>query len=130
MDVEVVDASGLAALLFGEPDADLVAERMGRAAIFAPSLVRYELASVCLKKTRRYPDQQLGLVSALELFPRLGVVEAEVPIADLTGLAQRAGVTAYDAAYLWVASHLGAPLLTLDRELARAATRVGVALVM
>ncbi len=43
--------------------------------------------------------------------------------------AQRAGVTAYDAAYLWVASHLGAPLLTLDRELAQAATRVGVPLV-
>jgi predicted nucleic acid-binding protein len=129
MDVEVVDASALAALLFGEPDADLVAERLGDAALFSPSLVRYELASVYLKKVRRYPDQQAGLVSALELYPRLGVVEAEVPAAELAHVAERAGVTAYDAAYLWVAEHVGAPLLTLDQELARAAPRLGISLV-
>ena len=129
MDAEVVDASALAALLFGEPDAERVAELMGAASLFAPSLVRYELASVCLKKTRRYPDQQTGLIAALELFPRLGVVEAEVPVAESTCLAQQAEATAYDAAYLWVAGHLGAPLLTLDRDLSRAATRIGVSLV-
>lgn len=129
MDVEVVDASALAALLFGEPDADLVAQRLGNAALFAPSLVRYELASVCLKKVRSYPDQQAGLVAALELYPRLGVVEAEVPAAELAHLADRAGVTAYDAAYLWVAGHVGAPLLTLDQELAGAVPRLGISLV-
>ncbi len=57
----VVDASALAALLFGEPDADRVAERLGGAALFSPSLIRYELASVCRKKMRRYPDQHEGL---------------------------------------------------------------------
>jgi predicted nucleic acid-binding protein len=129
MDVEVVDASALAALLFGEPDADVVAERLGDAALLSPSLVRYELASVYLKKVRRYPDQQAGLIAALELYPRLGVVEAEVPAAELARVAERAGVTAYDAAYLWVAGHVGAPLLTLDQELARAASRLGISLV-
>ena len=129
MDVEVVDASALAALLFGEPDADLVAERLGNSALFSPSLVRYELASVCLKKVRRYPDQRAGLVAALELYPRLGVVEAEVPAAELVHVAERAGVTAYDAAYLWVAGHVGAPLLTLDQELAQAAPRLEISLV-
>ena len=129
MDAEVVDASALAALLFGEPDADLVAERLGDAELLSPSLVRYELASVCLKKVRRYPEQQAGLVAALELYPQLGVVEAEVPAAELAHLAERARVTAYDAAYLWVAEHIGAPLLTLDQELARAAPRLGISLV-
>jgi predicted nucleic acid-binding protein len=129
MDVEVVDASALAALLFGEPDADVVAERLGDAALLSPSLVRYELASVYLKKVRRYPDQQAGLIAALELYPRLGVVEAEVPAAELARVAERAGVTAYDAAYLWVAGHVGAPLLTLDQELARTAPRFGISLV-
>ena len=99
MDAEVVDASALAALLFGEPDADVVTERLGDAALFSPSLVRYELASVCLKKVRKYPAQQAGLVAA------------------------------YDAAYLWVTGHVGAPLLTLDQEMARAASRLGFSLV-
>ena len=129
MDAEVVDASALAALLFGEPDADLVARRLADTTLLSPSLVRYELAGVCLKKMRRYPDQRVGLAAALELYSRLGVVEAEVPAAELARLAERAGVTAYDAAYLWMAEHVGAPLLTLDQELARAAPRLGVSLV-
>ena len=129
MNAEVVDASALAALLFGEPEADLVAESLGGASLFAPSLVRYELASVCAKKQRLYPDQEDSLLAALDLYPRLGVVEAEVPAAEVARLAREADVTAYDAAYLWVGRHLDAPLLTLDRELGAAATRLGISLV-
>jgi predicted nucleic acid-binding protein len=33
----------------------------------------------------------------------------------------RTGLTAYDAAYLWLARHLDAELVTLDTELQRAA---------
>ena len=130
MNAEVVDASAIAALLFGEPDADLVAERAGDASLVSPSLICYELASVCLNKVRRYPGQQASLESALGLYRRLGVVEAEVPVFELAELARSAGVTAYDAAYLWVARHAGVPLLTLDRELARTAIRLGIPLVV
>ena len=125
----VVDASALAALLFGEPDADRVAERLGGAALFSPSLIRYQLASVCRKKVRRYPDQHKGLNAALALYPRLGMIEVEVPAVELVHLSDEGDVTAYDAAYLWTARHVGIPLLTLDRELARAATRLEIALV-
>ena len=34
-------------------------------------------------------------------------------------LALATGLTAYDASYLWLSSHLGAELVTLDRQLAR-----------
>jgi len=129
MNAEVVDASALAALLFGEPKADFVAESLGEAELFAPSLIRYELASVCEKKRRVYPALGESLLAALNLYPQLGVSEAEVPATELARLAREADVTAYDAAYLWVARHTGAPLLTLDAELARAARRVGARLV-
>ena len=36
-------------------------------------------------------------------------------------LAQRYGLSAYDAAYLWVAGSLKAPLATFDAKLAEAA---------
>jgi uncharacterized protein with PIN domain len=47
-DVKVVDASALAALLFGEPEADLVAGQLDGARLVAPSLLAFELANVCL----------------------------------------------------------------------------------
>jgi predicted nucleic acid-binding protein len=41
-------------------------------------------------------------------------------------LVEESGLTAYDAAYLWLALHLGAPLLTLDRRLTGAAEDLGL----
>ena len=44
-----------------------------------------------------------------------------MPLADVTALAAQYGLSAYDAAYLWLAVDLRAPLLTFDQRLARAA---------
>ena len=44
-------------------------------------------------------------------------------------LAGEADVTAYDAAYHWVARHAKIPLLTLDRKLAAAARSLGLKVV-
>jgi predicted nucleic acid-binding protein len=38
----------------------------------------------------------------------------------VVALAAKTGLTAYDASYLWLSQRLGAPLVTLDRKLARA----------
>ena len=126
MTVLVVDASAAAALLFGEPDADAVAARLEGGKCAAPSLLRYELANVCAKKVRRYPRQRAGLREALRLLPQLGIDEVQVPTDGMAGLAAESGVTAYDAAYLWLARHLGAPLITLDRRLVTAAGHLGL----
>ena len=129
MTAEVVDASALAALLFGEPEAERVAESLGSVELFAPSLIRYELASVCAKKRRLYPAQEDSLLAALALYPRLGVAEVEVPAIEMARLVRETDVTAYDAAYLWVARHADIPLLTLDRKLAAAARALGLTVV-
>jgi len=129
MSAEVVDASALAALLFGEPEAERVAESLGTAELFAPSLIRYELASVCEKKRHLHPTQEGPLLAALALYPRMGVTEAKVPATEMARLARDADVTAYDAAYLWVARHARIPLLTLDRKLAAAARTLGLTVV-
>lgn len=111
--VRVVDASALAAVLFGEPDGDAVADRLDTSTLVAPSLVRYELASVYVKKVERHPEQRSALLEALRLFPRLAV-EVQVPPPEAGAVARETGLTAYDAAYLWLARHLEAPLVTLD----------------
>ncbi|MGH9875766.1 MAG: type II toxin-antitoxin system VapC family toxin [Pyrinomonadaceae bacterium] len=57
MSVKVVDASAIAALLFGEPEAPTIAAQLRNTKLAAPTLLPFEVASVCLKKLHRHPDQ-------------------------------------------------------------------------
>jgi len=120
---KVIDASALAAALFSEPAGADVSKRMSEGPILAPTLLRYEMGSVCLKKIRRHPEQRTALMEALALLPRLDIQEVEIPTVESTELAEREGLTVYDAAYLWLARSLGAELVTLDTRLEAAATR-------
>jgi predicted nucleic acid-binding protein len=120
MDVRVVDASALAALLFGEPEAAMVAERLGDARLVAPALLAFELANVCLTKCRRHPMLRAALMEAFALRGRLRVEEVSVDHDAVLGLAQASGLTVYDASYLWLARQMGAEIVTLDRQLAAA----------
>lgn len=121
MPAKVVDASALAALLFGEPEAEAIAERLGDARLVAPSLLGFELANVCLVKSRRHPEQQAALAAGFRLRERLAMQELAVDHDAVLALAAVTGLTAYDASYLWLSRELGAELVTLDRQLARAA---------
>ncbi len=119
--IKVVDASALAALLFGEPEAEAIAERLTNAQLVAPGLLAFELANVCLIKARRYPKLREALMAAFRLRSRLAVEEAAVDHDKALEVAAATGLTAYDASYLWLAGTLGAELVTLDRALEKAA---------
>ena len=124
MPVKVVDASAIAALLFGEPEAESVANRLGEARLFAPALLGFELVNVCLIKSRRHPAQRPALATAFRLRDRLAIEHVAVDHDSAFELAVAKGLTAYDASYLWLAQHLGAELVTLDRQLVTAATGI------
>jgi predicted nucleic acid-binding protein len=121
--VEVVDASALAALLFGEPEAEAVADRLGSGRLVAPALLDHELANICLKKIRRHPGQREALLRGFGLRERVAIDIVAVDHREVVDLAGAAGLTAYDASYLWLAQRLGAGLVTLDRRLAAVAAR-------
>jgi predicted nucleic acid-binding protein len=121
MAVKVVDASALAALVFGEPQAEAIAARLEGHRLVAPTLLPYEMASVCAKKLRRYPEQREAILAALALARRLDVDHVEVGPEELVTVAEESGLTVYDASYLWLAAFLDAELVTLDERLARAA---------
>ena len=120
--VKVVDASSLAALLFGEPEAEGVVEQLADARLVAPSLIAYELANVCLIKSRRHPELRSALNTAFRLRSQLAVEERAVDHDGVLALAAETGLTAYDASYLWLARHLDAGLVTLDKQLSKAAS--------
>ena len=86
----------------------------------APTLLDYELANVCLTKIRRQPGQREALRAAFGLAHRLNIEAVAVDHTAPLNLAEATGLTAYDAAYLWLARSLGGELVTLDRKLAAA----------
>lgn len=120
--VKVVDASAVGAVVFNEPDADRIASALtGR--LVSPTLLRYELASICLNKLKLHVSQHETILAAYRLAEGLEIEYLEVDYAGLAPMAHRARITVYDAAYLWLATGLAAELVTLDKRLAKAAVR-------
>ena len=121
--VKVVDASALVAVIYAEPAADFVATRLRGARLVAPSLLAYEVTNVCLVKIRRNPEQRSSLLAAFANWAELGIELFAVDHAGVVTIAERAGLSSYDASYLWLAQLLDAELVTLNQRLAGAAGR-------
>jgi predicted nucleic acid-binding protein len=118
----VVDASALAAVVFQEREGAELAEQLDGAIVFAPQLLKFELASVAWKKARRHPAQAAAILSALllALDGRWNLNWHDVQPADVVLIAHTTGLSVYDASYVWLAGSLGAELVTLDRRVAAA----------
>ena len=115
----VVDASALAAIVFDEPEAaPIVANIIGRA--IAPTLLRYELASVCTTQLVRHPARHAATLARYALAMKVDLTSYEPDWSTLPELAQRWSLSAYDAAYLQLALARGANLVTLDARLSAA----------
>jgi len=114
---KVVDASAVSALLFGEPKAARVVDALQGFRLAAPVLLDYEVSSVCLKKIHLYPERRDALLSAYRLLSSLSVDRYGVDAEATMLLAEKTGLSVYDASYLWLARVLRAELVTLDRRL-------------
>lgn len=117
----VVDCSVVAAILFDEPDREAAARALAGKDLFAPELIADELVSVAVKKSRRGLEDVVR--QALVDFAELELTRCRADLHAQRRLALEYGLSAYDAAYLWLAVELGAPLATFDERLGAAAHR-------
>ncbi len=120
---KVVDASALAAILFAELRMGEAQVALADAALFAPQLIRHEIANVGAKKLRANPTLRDQVLSAMDDFAEYRIREVEIDLGQVVELADRERLSAYDASYLWLAQSMGIELVTLDNKLARAAAR-------
>jgi predicted nucleic acid-binding protein len=123
MPAKVVDASAIGALLFNEPKADRISSALKGCELVAPTLLPYEVGSICLKKIAARPDDEEILMLGLDLLSSLPLRLVAVEAQETVAVAAKHKVTVYDAAYLWLAMIMEAELVTLDQTLARAWNR-------
>ena len=127
----VVDCSvTLAWFLLDERNelADRILGRVEQLELWSPLIWRYELANGLDVARRRGRLKRSDWQEAIREAARAPVrIDPGLPdIRELAELAERHGLTTYDAAYLELALRRGLPLATLDTDLAAAAEQHGV----
>jgi len=114
----VIDCSALAGIVFCEPWQEDARQRIKGSSLHAPNLIQAEITHVAVKKQRR------GETHAADGLAQVATMEIDlhrIDVQSVAALALRYQLSAYDAAYLWLAAELKAPLVTFDAQLASAA---------
>jgi len=131
----VLDCSVTMAWIFDDEDDPLAAavrDRLDGDVALAPSIWPLEVGNALLVAERRERVSRAEALRFLEVLRQLPIdvdaTEVMVAMDRVLQLAREAGLSAYDASYLELASRFGVPLATLDRRLASAAAQLGVAL--
>lgn len=120
---KVVDASALVAVLFGEPAGTEVIDQVRGCRLFAPAILDFELANVCISKLRRTSQERSKLITAYEARWAMKIEIVGIDHTAVLALARRTGLTGYDASYLHLARTPEVKLVTLDRQLAAVAEK-------
>ena len=116
----VIDASALAAILFGEVEADNLDLNFSPGQLIASPTLPHEFANICVKKHLRAGLSLDEVLLTLMEFESLGIATEPVSSPETVAAAIRFGLSSYDAGYLWLALIKELPLLTLDKKLAAA----------
>ncbi len=113
------------------PATDALLEKLRHEGALAPALWCWEVADALTTAVRRgriTPTEANVRFTILQVLPI--VIDAEAldrAWRETFALANAHALTAYDAAYLELASRMAVPLATKDSDLRKAATTIGVA---
>jgi predicted nucleic acid-binding protein len=122
----VCDASVLVHMVLDEPSSAAAHALTRSHRLYAPSLLRYELAQVTVRRCARDPANSGPILEAFSLSLRLPVRLVTPSWTHVVELAQAHGLSAYDASYLELARSLRIPLATFDKRLGQAADKLGL----
>lgn len=117
MQVRVVDATAVAALLFAEPSAEEIIEQLDEAVIVAPTVLEADLCRLCLDKIHDAEDYANYYLEALRLVQDLKLEYVTQEAIDVVSFAAERGLSINQAYYLRLAAILDAGLVSLNKNL-------------
>lgn len=122
----IVDTSVLIAVLTGEPSRDALIRVTKGADLVAPASVHWEVGNALAALIKRRLATIAQAIGALRSYAQIPLRLLDVDLVESLELASEYGLYAYDAYLIACARNQRAPLLTLDKGLARAAAGAGV----
>jgi predicted nucleic acid-binding protein len=117
----VIDTSALMATILGEPESSRLVELTRGANLLAPGSQPWELGNALSAMLKKDLLELKDALAALELFRAIPIQFVEVDLGKALDIAHASRIYAYDAYMIVCAIDYRAPLLTLDRTLARQA---------
>lgn len=122
----VVDTSALMAVIVAEPQRDrIIAATKGHTLIGPGSIIR-EVGNAFSSMLKQGRIRVETAQRAFERFSEIAIQYVEIDFQEALAVCGNANLYAYDAYLIDCARRHGAPLLTLDRGLGRAAEELGI----
>jgi len=115
-----VDTSVIIAVIANEPEKEALIELTTGAALIAPHSVHWEIGNA-FSATLRHDRITVAQAIQTPLGQQIPIRFVEVELEESLKIAEALGIYAYDAYLIRCALKYKAPLLSLDRNLARAA---------
>ena len=125
MDV-VTDTSVIIAVITNAEEKARLVELTRACGIIAPASVHWEVGNAFSSLLKRRQITHPDVVEALEAYEEIPIRFVDVDLGAALQIAAELSIYAYDAYLIACARQHGAPLLTLDRGLIKAARRLGV----
>lgn len=122
----VVDTSVILAVLFGEPDRDVILSLTKDCDLVSSETLPFEIANALLRAFRR---SKLSAEDAQTVLQSFGKMKVSLQAADhlsVVGLAHDHSIYAYDAFMIEVARSNNCHLFTLDKKMREVARAAGV----
>lgn len=126
MDI-VIDTSALVAVIVGEPEKDQIVKLTSGHTLIGPGSIPWEVGNAF---SAMFKQDQLTIEEAhkgIAIFQGIPLRYTRPNFTNALALAKQANIYAYDAYLLDCAIRHNAPLLTLDRQLMKAAKSLNVA---
>lgn len=117
MSVQVIDATALAALIFGEPAAEAIAERIQHSELITPEILRGDLAEICMYKIIHDGVAPDLCLAAMRLLDGIGLRYIEQAPADVIRFALERQLTTREAYYVRLAESVDTELVSLNVNL-------------
>ena len=120
MDI-VVDTSVIIAVIANEPEKEVLVELTTGADLIAPYSVHWEVGNAFSAMLRRERITVEQAIQAVKVYQQIPMRLVEVELEESLKIADTLGVYAYDAYLIRSALKYKSPLISLDRDLVRAA---------